>query len=898
MAVTPTKDKSGGSIRWRRVSAGVSVTVSVVAAVAIVILLNYLVHYLAGQGRGRWDFQRLGQFGLSERTERIVERLDQDVTITILYDRSGRDVDRRQVDRVEDYCRDLADRSEHVRVEVVRDDEARLAVIDRLSRDAQGRYADHAALIERFRQFSVDGSARLTQAAAAWRSRGDLPLLSGFRIPAAMDAQLTFTASTLQSAGGEVDARLSRRRVPDYPTLAEDVLAATQGVQQSLQESLDHLEELRGLQQQLSADDAAAVEQFRQRGAQIESLAGRLVDVVGRPGDPMPDDPAGTLGDFAESASEVLAVASGQLARITQLAQQYPILRSHPQFMTEAVVQGRPMRVPADEGLQAFAQMLAGISSEARQIAASQPAPVQQQVLTDLREMTPMMTEIHARLTGSLLELLESLARPDEPSAAVLAAIHDGPLQEVVDEAGAILEAGEQLDRTEDQDDLAGDMMGENLVLIEVASGDSAVIDYDQIWPVAQNQAGGAAGQLRRVFNGDTAIGQRLLSLTQPPLAEVVVAYYETQSTPYMPGPAVSGMTPRNRLNTLIAQLRQANLTVTEWNLAAPMGSSEIPPLPAPAQADRPRVLLVLPLPEPGQANPRIPAAPFTQAHFDRIAQAIDGGMPAVILTGYDWRAAGLGGDEPRSPLHAYLREHWSLNIRDDLMVVTGRADPELPDQFDIDVLELSYLRLPGFTDQPIAKPLRTRHTHWLALCPITRMTPAPTTQPAATTASAPAEVQIEPLLRVTDSMRNVWATPDPTAFEQMGFRGIEPDPQSDMLAPFDVAVLARSGGRAIVVAGVVSTYMDMYVNSPAQQIVDGVPVESSGPPTATLDLVTNACYYLAGREGWIAAGPADAAPIGDVGDGAMRALRIILIGLLPVSVVTLGAFVGVLRKR
>ena len=138
----------------------------------------------------------------------------------------------------------------------------------------------------------------------------------------------------------------------------------------------------------------------------------------------------------------------------------------------------------------------------------------------------------------------------------------------------------------------AGDELTEdNIVIVEVGEK-FKVATFDEVWPIRSRPRGWAEEEdEKRIFNGDMAVSSKLLSLSLPPLGEVVLTFFEEIPPPFMrqSRPAVAGQIPSIWLRTLRERLEKANLKVREWNLAR----EDAPPQ---REEDRKQVLLVLPV--------------------------------------------------------------------------------------------------------------------------------------------------------------------------------------------------------------------------------------------------------------------------------------------------------------
>ena len=222
----------------------------------------------------------------------------------------------------------------------------------------------------------------------------------------------------------------------------------------------------------------------------------------------------------------------------------------------------------------------------------------------------------------------------------------------------------------------------------------------------------------KRIFNGDSAIASKILTLTKKPFATVYLTYLPpfTRDAAMqmmrmqmqmgmggMPSAPDAHFSPA-KLQALGRRLREANFEVKEWDL-----DEYLPPR---KKGDPPPVLLVLP-PSPPDMDPmmrmmmqRFRPREFGDQHVAKIRETVKAGIPAVFLTGAArWRPR--FGPPAFQQVNDYLRKDWGIDAKSELRVLAGIPDNSKPGWYKIDILSFSYLPLSTFTDHAIGQPLQ-----------------------------------------------------------------------------------------------------------------------------------------------------------------------------------------------
>lgn len=897
MAITENSPKTtekqpNGSIRRSKVAVGINVTVAILAAGALVILLNYLVQYASGRGGLRKDFQTLGQYGLSDRTRKILDQVDQPVQVTVIYTSTDKQRSGKKFGpRVAELCQDMARRNGDIAVTVASDDQAKADVLARVRKNADAQAKPHLELIQKFQDFAADTSQLLGQESVRWNGLQSAATLAELRLPATIATTIDQAKSQLDLAREEISRAGESSGVPDYTLLAERATGTAKDLGEGLKIFDDTLREVARLQQAVVAEDGKVLKDAQAAQARLDQASKDFLAVLGAPKDPIPASPAEALRKFVAAGKTLDGELRAQRDATQKFAKQYQAVMLHQNFTVAVGTDSgvRNSKIPEMYGL--LSQMVSNTCAQAQEVADKEAEHVQKTMIEDLRTLTARMPQMISSAGKQWNDLLTSMAKVDPASKKVLDSAQTGAFASVVKSANEITEAGSKLPKL-DQGNLSQQLSEDNIVLLE-AGGKAAVLDFDTVWPTARLQSAKEDEDgPRRVFNGDQAIAGQLLELTHKPFAEVVVTYFQFNPPQQLRGqiPPVVGDLPREQLQVLTESLKKARLEVIDWNLAGnPMAGDKIPDLP-PAKDGVPRILLILPPPPDMSGMQQMQLPSFTDKHLKKITDVIDAGTPAIVLTGNSPRAL-MAQQTQDDPLAKYLRESWGLEIKNRLRVIQGFPNPRQPGKFDLGLINWYWLPLSDFTDDPIGKPLRARQLHWLNLCPVVQAD------------TLPGGVRLDPIMRVSAGTRDIWATAQTMELIEKVYGGealnVQPDTQAgDMLPPFTTAMLASKGNNRVLVAGLGLTYINEYLSTPTRRMKPSGAVASDPPPMGATDLLVNACYSLSGNAEYIGAGPSDVAPVGDIAPGRLVAMQWLVVGAWPALVLAAGVLVMMIRRR
>ncbi|MDY6913364.1 MAG: hypothetical protein SVT52_02755 [Planctomycetota bacterium] len=685
---------------------------------------------------------------------------------------------------------------------------------------------------------------------------------------------------------------LSGTGLPDYAKVVKELTGTLESTQTTLREISSLLKKLAGIPPAVAANRKAAMDSVGKCTAAAKAMAKTVADSAAT----QSADPADILKKFITQADRLAAQArrAGQMLDNVAGKENSTLVRNSRYWIVNRTELGELYRLVA-----------AAVEQRARDAEAMLKAAKAEYQKKAIGQLRAEVAEFHKLLSQSQAAAetaTTKLATVDAPMQAIFQQAGTGKLLgQLIESLAAQVKKIRELPKL-DSETLASEITGDNIVIIE-AAGKAEAVSFDEVWPLKVPRWSGPAGseELRkRTFNGNAAIGSRILTMTNQPFATVLLCHYQPQVPPQMRRMIPPADISPQRLAGLRRRLEEANFKVGDWNLAAG-------PRPD-AVEGRPQVLLILPpaasMPMPQAYGQQIPR--FGPREVQTIRQAIDASTPAIFLTHFVWpRALGMfmPPTQPPYALGAYLSKDWGIDVQTHYRFIPAVVDESGPDRFKIDPIRFRYFPLSTFTDHPVGKPLQARRLMWNDLCPILHAG----NSTGSGVKSPPVGVTIQSLLTVPAGLNATWATSDLQRLGQQlqartgGFISPQAD---DLKPPLDVAVAATRaegenvGPARIVVLTAAASLMDGYLEARIPQLDAKGAIALTDPPRANADVVVNSAYWLIGREGFIAAGPAQVRPVAIIAPAAMATLKILILIVLPLAVLALGGGVMLVRRR
>ncbi len=899
LALAGTAAMTASSAPRTRLRYSSVVTVSVAAAIALAVLVNMI---------GQKDYVRrstetLGRYGLTDRTKRVLESIDQPIRLTAAYTSTNpKRLGREYGPRVMDLLKEMAEfgRRNNKSIEVINasDDVARAEVIADLKERFRLRAQDHDQFISNVHQASGGMVQSLAESAQAWQMADQAVYLRQWSMAPGLARELKRVSRELENLDAKVQGQLQSAALPDYGGLTHEL---TQGLQQSRDEVQKFVllcRQIQTIPDEVNANRAKTL----QAVDRCAKYAEEMLQAIGTPDDVVPDRPAPLLRRYVGKARDAAAAAkfAAQLLQNVAGEANIPLLHTSQDWLLQLDTGDGAVRgISPAELFMRYGMLLEQQAEELDMTVAAAKDEFLRELLVQVRSQA---VAIGGSLVGSAKVVHESLpllAQMDPASSAMLAhANQGGPLFNTMAALTVWLDTAQALPALE-ATELSRAISEDNILLIEVGD-QTEVIPFEDIWPLRAGIGGPDDTEQSRFFNGNATIGSKLLGMAHEPFATVVLTYYEPeippQLAPYLPSPPLS---PDN-LRELTRRLESVNFEVQQWNLSEP------PPWETGgADPDRPRVLLVLAPPEPLPLGEMAPGR-FGDAEIAKIKSLVDTGTPALFLTGF-MPPQGFAGQaiQPNYGYGPYLQGDWGIDVLSDFRVVSASPDRTTPGKFHVNIKRLFHLPLSLFSDHMIGDPLKGQRVLWTDLCPL-EIASAP-----------PVGVAVEPLLSIPEAWgSDTWASRDVREL----YRQVYAKDRSLIQPNFDggdkripdggmpVAVAAtreRTGGpdaddpqtSRIVVLTMALSLVDGYLTQYEHQFESG-DLTVSDPPRANADLVINSLYWLIGSYHYIAAPALASEPIADVSGGTYATLWVLCVVVAPLAVVGLGGVVMVLRRR
>lgn len=891
-----------------RLRYGALVIVAVAAVSGLVLAVNIAFQKYPYQK----DLETLGQYGLSNRTKRILEKIDEPVQLTIIYtatDKERRGTDfRDNVVEIAQAMQREAQKSGRRTFNVVNvaSDSDRAQILARLQKQSASAAPAHMALLTKFTAAGDKWIKDLTDQQATWQEMPADSFVALWGVPAYLQDSLGSAAQEIKRVRDDVQQQLSRN-VPDVPRLVGSVGTALKDTRDDLRKVTAMIEKIAKLPEAIAANRTDALQAVQDAQKAVQAIAKTL----GQKDGPAPADPTAALKNFVKAATEANNAMSAAGKKLTDLAgKDNAALLAQSRlwgFTVQDQRTGMEMRSNMGQMFVYLGRNLQALAAQAEEAAGTLKSEAQAKYIQEARIDLAEAADVVDSQSKAVAAAINKLSAADAASTALFKQVADKKLfSGLLGPIDALAQSIEKLPEIKPST-LSQDITGENIVLVEMGDKPEArrieAVPFDSVWPLKFRgpfQMSSGEGADKRVFNGDTAIASKLLTLSaRKPFATVYVCYVAPPLPPQM---AQMKFNPDLRpWNTIVDRLKESNFEIKEWNLNEPMPEAEPTPDAATQASQKanklPKVLLVLPFPPQNRMMPNPygpPPTAFTPAHVEKVRQELDAGTAALVLTQF--------GAEGMEELLKYFQSDWGAHVQAGHMVFTTTPDEATPGKFRLDMRRLYWMPLNNFAAQPpVGLPLRTQRVLWQGLCPIEK---------------SPVEAKVEgkpirtvdyqPLLSVPEA-RNVWALAEQNVqplvsrliFQQGASDLVSPDyANGDLRSPFDVAVaLSGPQNSSVKIARVILASMGQSLTDPhMQRRVEEKDGKFSDPPRANADFVPNSVYWLVGLQDYIGSGPAQIQPV-EIAPGQMRIVWPLVVVVLPLLVLGAGGLVLMVRR-
>lgn len=894
-----------------------NVEISVALFLAVVGLANVIAH----NDPVRMDFESLGSYRISERSETILKGVEQPITVTVVYTsvdekRKGTEFAPRVLEQLEEMKYRLRQLRPDATMEIVNvtGDSEKAALLRRLREKMAGQATGHVQLLR-----SIDNRAEtLTKDLQAemeeWLKLPPDSFAQLWSLSANMQIVLKELSSRVGDLRDKVQREMQGSAVTDFAGLVNDVKTTVDSTKQPLEEIGRLITMLSKIPAEVTKNRASVQESLTKSREAIKAMQ----DAVGAK-EIAPADAGKALQRLAQASQAAQDQLLATVDKLVNVAGR----DARGVLSLSRVWVYRQMELP---GAYAELAEIAGQMGEQVSAIASRLKPeAQLEQVQALRPYLERMAEMADGANKAAGSALERLAKMDPASQKLLERSGgEKPFEKITAPLQAIQEEIKKLPELK-EDSLVRDLGQENIVIVEVGNK-VKVASFDEVYPVRVREPGMALNpeNEKRVFNGGSAIASKILSTTRRPFATVLMTYLPPDPMMRMRGGG-GGITPA-AFSTLRRRLEEANFQVGEWDLSQDQpkslyvcgacGHEEGDVVDAPAKCKqcgaekrfekRPQILLVLPPNPPSQPmQPGMPPMPsFGPPHVEKIKGAVDAGTGAIFLAHYAWPS--MMGPPVSYPLNEYLAREWGLECQVDYRLIPGEPDDKVPGAYKINLIAFTFMPVSSFTDQPIGEPLQGQKTVWNNACPVA-------------TKSPPQGVDVKPVLVVPDGRHNIWATRNLIDLIQQvrSQPGTLIRPKADDIRPPMTLVAAASRAKPagpetqpatqaatspavtparIVVTGVGMSFVDGYLDEPMPVVGEKTQFDVTDPPLANADLIINSAYWLSGNEGYIATGPVQVKPV-NVPPGTWDWLFVLCVIGLPAAVVAAGVLVLLGRR-
>jgi hypothetical protein len=868
MAVTePQKRKSkdkpkASSAAARRIAVGANVVITIGLAFVVVCLINFF----AKRYDYRRDLSRLGAYSLSDRTERIIERVTEPVRLTAVYTSEEPEKARsKYLPRVRDLFEEIALRSDLIDVDVVRTDEQKRELEKRVRDSFAAQATEHVDALNQAASLADDLTSTLqSQSALLAQLRDTGTWISRYSSFTNIIANLDEMVRGLNDTREEVDSLTKGETLPNYTEAEDKIRNINDQVKQVLEEAKQWLDQVNALVTDFGQDRITFLKDLPNRLDEMGRLVTALGQTIGAPGDEMPADPSAALKSYGQSAGELATFLAGLVAQLQDLADRHPAIVENPHWSVRVSLLGTlGARVDLPGQIRQEQQALAKLRTQISSLLQQKLEPNQVRVVIErVRNMTYDMQTSLKGAADELRLLPDDLATVDDATRQLLAGRQTtdsfADLITRIDELNTKLDALPEIESGTVGDTLKRD----NNIVVEM--GDKVkVVSFDDAWPIQYQDFSvpGRVTDVQRAFNGDSAVSSALLTMTEEkPVGAVIMVNFEPEVAPELRRfiRPYAGVYPTQYYSILKQKLEDAHFTVLEWNLAKEPKPPEFEEGLTPVYLVLPPVQYLVPqfVRQQGMQIAELDA-PTKQHLYDAIG---DNGRAIFLCTYSPPQSAMMGPfgsgpvSQPRYPYESYLEKNWGIDARNQWRVIEGIPDPRKPGYFGVSPESYAFMSINNFTTHPIGEPLRARRVPMYNVAPIERAKDIPEGVTIEDVLTVPPADNFWAAQNIEDVVRAV-LSPESGGLIQ---KDLDPaDGFMDLLPPFPVILAAENdeGGR-IVVSGSAESTWDGYLNQPIPRRGAKDRISFDPPPKVNTDLVVNCAYWVCDREELIGAGP------------------------------------------
>ncbi len=904
MALNQTN--SNVSATGRRWFFGTNVIVAILLVAFVIVAINWLAH---NSGKRLDMASGLTSHSLSPRTQKLVEQAKGPLSITAVYTSDEPQSDRKKyLPKLQDYLTELTHQSNRVKVEYLHSGNQRAELRNRIQKKYTAETSEFRETSEQatgtWKMLDEALKTAMSQINALFAQNA---LLARFPMTANIRATLDSDLKLIEKTRSEIQEMTQGEGLPRYQEANNKIKETGRTIKEHLEKAQEWTVQMDALVRELSdLQKAEFVLETQRKTLELTALAMQLQQIAGKVEDPtVPENPKEVIKEFTNALKKLANWLQDESSRVNTYVKKYPAIQYHPDWE----IQEATFVYKLPSILNQMATQATSVSEQLRDILTQEDTPLdkQQNVIRRLREMAGQIQEWLQVWSFGIIKILNEFNAIDQASRDFLAAT-GSLLKDPLEQINQLTAKVEALPELKNLDEVSRRLQEENIVVVE-DDKQVRVLTFEDVWPVAdplKGMARTAPEEQRRIFDGDSVIGDAILSLqVEKPFATIILTAYETPPSPQMMQFGQmrknTGMIPLEALTTLRDRLAKANFAVKEWNLG---GEGDESKRPDPEEGTQP-IYVFLPPAETPKMNPFMRGPDmksFGEPELAKVREALQDNGRALFLCYYSY------GPMPEYGYQPFLENEWGIKVDFAYRVLQGVIDNTSPNRYGVNFQRWAYLQLNNFTDHPIGAPFKARRMFLREACPV---------QP---TEKQPEGVRVEPVLVVPNNP-DIWAENDLDPIIRAVLSGERNSTftrgTAAMSPPFPVilAVEKKSSAaksatdqpaatqpaepvsRAVVMGtglSIIDGYVDrrILVSRGQEQVLVSEPA-----PTENLDLFVNALYWLANRPELIAAGPIDIPLVPAVEPEKYTWLWVLCVGWAGV-VLVFGIVMMVIRAR
>ena len=891
----------------QRFAIGANVLLSIVLAVGLLVAINMI----ASMKSYRSDLASAGNYGLSDRTKRVLGELDSKVQLSLLYEPDeGDDAQQERIARMLDYCEEISRYSGKVKYEHITSDRQREKLVVEINENLSSEADAHKIALEDFERVrsraEADLITRYTEAQAILANNESW--LGAFPLFTQVSLKLKEMTESAQEAAKEVAELTPKTGIPKYG----EAVTKAEATVKNLSDGFSRISDLMGRLTQLATEtgkpDSEYVALLRGVSTDLQGVISNLRDQVGAAGSPPPEDIPKSLKGYADACVSTGAALEKMVAKVDRFSNAFPIVQEHENWTTQ--VQNGPLLMQLEVAgvLQDMGRSLGSIRLQVLGVIDSGKNEDLALALTNARRNVDRL-EANVDICNQILtSLANSLSRVDGFSEKLLSDSRAGglfgTLVEDLTNVGTKFVDLPELKLA----DVADQLRENNAVVIE-CNNQLRVVGFDAVWPIRPSITGAPSedDEEERTFNGDSALCTSILAITSDKqFANVVLVGYEPaapeQQGPFSPPPSRSSV-PLASLSKVTATLKDANFNVEQWNLA----ESKEPPA---IDNDLKTIHVFLPPAPPQPPNPfsrqQQPTPVFGDAERQIASNILAGGGTGIFLGAWEV-TGGPFGSGPMSPPYGYnplLESMFDVRLDNSTRVMKVIPDRRAPDAFQIDLASFSHMPIIGYADHPITSPMQGTRSLADAPAPIV-FVDSDAKDDAITSKPASSDVTRISLLEIPKREEYIGADIDSIIQIVNKINSGRSDGVVSLGRPLDhgpykmMVVCEKSfeddKTARIIVAGLGQCFVDPFLQN--RTLASANPVRFESPPTENLDLLLNSVYWLNDTPELIGRGPVPVPRIEQVPTEGRRFIRAFFLGIWPAVILAPGLFLWFMRR-